>query len=236
MQKFTFLLICYIVCLNLLLAVIIFKPGPVEQLAKRLGWRKSSHTEHYNRMLAFHRRIDACVPENAVIFIGDSFIQGMCVSAIVEGGVNFGVGGDTTAGVLKRLSMYTSIKRARAIVLAVGFNNLRERNNSQIVKNYREILLKMPENVKVVFCSVLPIDETCRSERYNDRIIELNRSSAEICSSMENCQFVDLAEKLRDTQGNLSRHYHEGDGIHLNSKGYSIYNETLKASLISVMQ
>ncbi len=236
MQRFTFLLVCYIVCLNLLLAVIIFKPGPVEQLAKRLGWRKSSHAEHYNRILAFHCRIDACVPDDAVIFIGDSFIQGMCVSAIVERGVNFGIGGDTTSGVLKRLPTYTCIKKARAIVLAVGFNDLCERNNSQILKNYREILLKLPENVKVIFCSVLPIDENCRSERYNDRIIELNRSSAEMCSSMENCQFADLTDKFRDTQGNLSQQYHEGDGIHLNSKGYSIYNETLKALLMSVMQ
>ena len=53
---------------------------------------------------------------------------------------------------------------------------------------------------------------------------------------MENCQFIDLTEKLKDTEGNLSPQYHEGDGIHLNSKGYSIYNETLKASLMSVTQ
>ncbi len=236
MEKRTLLLACYLIPLHLVLAVIIMRFDVVRRLAEKLNCIESRHAWHYRQMIGFHRRIDSSVPEDAVLFIGDSLIQGICVSAIIDRAVNFGIGGDTTEGVLKRLSMYTSIKRARAVVLAVGFNDLRERNNSQIMKNYREILSNVPENVTVLFCSLLPIDERCRHERYNDRIIELNRSAAEICSSIENCQFVDLTEKLKDTQGNLSRQYHEGDGIHLNSRGYSIYNETLKASLMSVMQ
>jgi lysophospholipase L1-like esterase len=170
-----------------------------------------------------------------VLFVGDSFIQGMCVSAIVDKAVNLGIGGDTTVGLLKRLPTYASIPSARAIVLAVGGNDLRERDNVQIVENYRQILSVIPENVAVLFCSVLLRDERCRPERFNSRIAELNRFAAEICSSMANCHFVDLAERLKDTDGNLSHNCHEGDGIHLNCHGYRICNEMLSTWIARVL-
>jgi lysophospholipase L1-like esterase len=157
----------------------------------------------------------------------------MCVSAVVDNGVNFGIGGDTTAGVLERLPTYKSLQNSKAVVLAVGFNDLRQCKNYEMLNNYRNILSEVPERPKVVVCSVLPIDENCRHERYNDRITKLNGSLEEMCLSIQNCKFLDLTDKLRDEQGNLSPEYHEGDGVHLNSKGYSIYNEALKASLMS---
>ena len=230
------MLISYVVFLHVLLVVILISSDSVRQrLTKGLGWRNPSHVDHYRRMTTFHRRVDASVPEGAVLFIGDSFVQSMCVAAVTERGVNFGIGTDTTVGVVKRLPIYASIKRAKAIVLAVGYNDMRERKNCQIVRNYQEILSFIPKHVTVLFCSVLPIDERCRRERYNDRIVELNRYTAEICSSMENCHFVNLAGKLQDEEGNLSREYHEGDGIHLNSKGYDIYNEILRSWLSRVL-
>lgn len=232
MQKHTIFVIVYLVVLHLLLAVTIVKFDTVQRLAEKLSFIESRHQWHYRQMMAFHRRIDTCVPERAVLFIGDSFIQGMCVAAISDRAVNFGIGGDTTEGVLKRLPDYTSLKRARAIVLAVGYNDLRERDNDAILKNCRDILRLIPEDVPILVCSVLPTDERCRQERYNKRIDILNLAVAEVCSSMKHCHFIDIATKLKDCEGNLSVHYHEGDGIHLNNEGYRIYNDAIKSSLI----
>jgi len=235
MQKQTFLLAIYLVWLHLALAVVLVKSDFIQRVAMKLGWSESKwRVEHYKQMLSYHHLVDTCVPDDAVLFIGDSFIQGMYVSGIVDRAVNFGIGGDTTDGVLRRLPMYASFQRARAIVVAVGYNDLRERDNSQIVNNYREILSNVPENIAVLCCSILPTDERCRRQRYNGRIIELNRSVAEICSLTGNCHFIDLAEKLRDTEGNLSDNYHVGDGIHLNSRGYRICNEILQTRLARV--
>ncbi|MEJ2703921.1 MAG: GDSL-type esterase/lipase family protein [Sedimentisphaerales bacterium] len=233
MQKLIVFLIGYCVFLHLVLAVFIVKFDALQRLSEKLGYAESRHAWHYRQMMALHRRIDACVPEGAVLFIGDSFIQGMCVAAITEKGVNFGIGGDTTTGVLRRLDEYTCLKKAKAVVLAVGYNDLRELDNDAIVANCREIFKLIPKNCPVLFCSMLPTDERYRHERYNDRIAKLNRSIANICSSIENTHFVDLTEKLMDTEGNLSLQYHEEDGVHLNGKGYSVYNETLRTSLMS---
>ena len=129
MQKHTIVLFIYLVLLHFVLIGLIVKFDAVQRMAQKFDLIESRHAWHYRQMLGFHRHIDACVPKGAVLFIGDSFIQSMCVAAITEKAVNFGIGGDTTEGVLKRLPRYTSIKRARAIVLAIGYNDLHELDN-----------------------------------------------------------------------------------------------------------
>lgn len=212
----------------MMLVIVIIKFPSVVQSARRLGWLESSRTEHYKQMIAFHRRIDSIAPKGAVLFIGDSFIQSICVAAITEKAVNFGIGGDTTEGVLRRLPLYASIKKAKAIVLLVGYNDLRERDNNAIIANYREIFKRIPENCTILFCSVLPTDERCRPERFNDRITALNHLAAEMCSLRKGCYFLDMADGLTDSDGNLSRNFHEGDGIHLNSIGYKMFSQKLR--------
>lgn len=48
-------------------------------VSKKLGWLELNLAEHNKRMLAFQCRIDASVPKNVVLFVGDSLIQGMCL-------------------------------------------------------------------------------------------------------------------------------------------------------------
>jgi lysophospholipase L1-like esterase len=227
-------LIAYVVCLHLALVTVLVKSDFIQRVAVKLGRPRMTRAEHYERMLRFHRRIDAIVPDNAVLFIGDSFIQSLCVSAITDKAVNFGIGGDTTAGILRRLPLYACLRKARAIVLAVGGNDLREANDDQILQNYEEILSIIPNNVVVLCCSILPRDERDGSELFNRRIVSLNRSLERMCSSMGNRRFVDLTESVKDPQGNLVRNYYEADGVHLNGSGYRICVEVLSTWLTQV--
>ena len=229
------LLISYVVFLHVLLVVILISSDSVRQrLTKGLGWRNPSHVDHYRRMTTFHRRVDASVPEGAVLFIGDSFVQSMCVAAVTERGVNFGIGGDTAEGVLKRLPEYTCLNKVSAVILAVGYNDLSIRDNDAILRIYRDILRLMPNNCLLLICSLLPIDERCRPEQYNNRINELNKVILHLCALNRNCHFVNLFYDLQDKDGNLGREYHIGDGIHLSPEGYRICIEKLRLYLFNL--
>jgi len=100
MQRRALLLPIYLVWLHLALAVVLVKSDFVQRVAMKLGWSRSRPTGHYRQMLVFCRRVDTCAPDNAVLFVGDSFIQGMCVSAVADKAVNLGIGGDTIVGLL----------------------------------------------------------------------------------------------------------------------------------------
>ncbi|MCK5860895.1 MAG: hypothetical protein KAH38_00325 [Candidatus Hydrogenedentes bacterium] len=193
-------------------------------------------TAHFRRMSTYHGRMDGSVPEGAVLFIGDSITQGLCVAAICEHGVNYGIGSDTTAGVLERLPLYTSTARAAAVVLAIGVNDLQRRDNEYILENLREILERVTKDVPVVISSILPLDERAAagSAGRNERIAKLNEEIAALCILFPTCVYVNAFPLLLDDTKNLSVFYHVGDGVHPNTAGYEKWIDALRNGIETV--
>ena len=235
------LTITYILCIHLILGFVLFKSDFIQRVESKIlfgQYTKPKFTEHFNAMLDYHSRMDGNMPDGAVVFIGDSHIQGLCVSAIVPSSVNYGIGGDTTAGVLQRLPNYKSIGRASAVVIAIGINDMKFRSNEEILHNYSAIAGQIPENIPVIFSAVLPIDEEARDDwqgRNQDRIRSLNSELENLTREYENYFFVDGGALLTDAQGNLADEFHDGDGLHLNSKGNAIWIQQLQM-IIAISQ
>ena len=189
-------------------------------------------------MLSYHKRMDGNVPNGAVIFIGDSITQGLCVSAVVPLSVNYGIGGDTSDGVLKRLPEYKSLDRASVIVIAIGVNDMGRSRNEDILTNYRAIIQNIPEKVPVVFSAVLPIDQNGKKHlpRRNQRIRRLNEELKKLCATSARLFFVDAGPLLIDKDGNISDEFQDGDNIHLNSMGNSIWIRELKKTIRNAQQ
>lgn len=185
--------------------------------------------------LEYHLRGDGNVPKGAVIFVGDSITEGMCVAAVADSSVNYGIAGDTTLGVLSRIPQYKSITRAGALVLAIGVNDLwkNQRADKDILQTFRMIFLQIPEKTPVIFSAILPIDEEHEKDRAggNKRIIALNKETQKICAKRKNCRFVNSFDKLVGPDGNLKDENHIGDGLHISTKGYEIWGDDVKEAL-----
>lgn len=190
-------------------------------------------TEHYTRMMKYHVYMDGSVPAGAVLFVGDSITQGLCVAAVCDRGVNYGIGSDTTVGVLERLPKYGSIDRARAVVVAIGVNDLSRRDNDAILENNRKIAGTVAGSAPLVFSAVLPVDERVNPENagVNGRIRELNRGLAKVCAETRGCRMVDVTGALADDTGSLAPENHVGDGVHLSDKGYTLWIAALRDAL-----
>ena len=185
--------------------------------------------------LYMHLRQDGNVPKDAVIFIGDSITEGLCVAAVADKAVNYGISGDTTMGVLRRLPQYHSINRAKAVVLAIGINDMWRNPNSnpQILNNYELILKMIPKKIPVIFSAILPIDDRLEKDRPggNARVAEVNKAAEKICAAHKNCHFFDSGSKLLAPDGQLKSEYHVGDGLHLGTKGYDVWIADMKKAL-----
>lgn len=220
----------YLALIHLFLGVILLKSDFISRLQSELGFTMPD--EHYRRMLIIHKSMDRIVPEKAVILIGDSLIQRLAGAAVSPLSINFGIGGDTTEGVLQRIPEYQSLKRAKAIVLLVGYNDLHMHINAQIIHNYQAILEGLPSDIPIVVSAVLPVDQKAIQEAdVNQRIKEVNSAIEVICRQYPNISFINLAPKLVDNTGNLADKYHVGDGIHLSSKGYGLWIDAIKEVL-----
>ena len=159
--------VTYVVFLHILLAMVLFKSNFIEKVERKLELYKSPElSEYYNEITAYHERMDGSVPRGATIFIGDSITQSLATSAVSELSVNYGIGSDTTLGVLNRLPIYESIHSIKAVVIAIGVNDLARRNNDSIIHNYEEILDYIPKNTKILVSAILPIDERVQSKKH----------------------------------------------------------------------
>lgn len=230
--------VIYLITLHIFLAVVVWKSDFLERVQKKFGNQQAVSppeiTEQFHRMMRFHRRIDGNVPDGAVIFLGDSMAQSLCVSAVHPNSVNFGIGGDTTVGVLQRLDEYTSFERASAIVLTIGGNDIERRSNDEILKNIRTIIERLPKRIPVILCGVLPVDEELWDGwkgRNQNRVISLNAEIARFVASDENLDFVNVGPQVVDEKKNLADKFHDGDGVHLNSEGNALLIQLLQQSL-----
>jgi len=225
--------IAYVICIHILLAIVLVKSDFIERAQRRLAIQSTGLpteiTPYFQQILRSHKRIDGNVPDGAVIFIGDSITQGLCVSAVACPSVNYGIGSDTTFGVLQRLPYYRSITRASAVVIAIGINDMKRRSNDDILVNYRTILEGIPETTPVILSAVLPVDEEIRSDLrgFSERIKNLNSGIEHLARGSQKLFFVDASPLLIDNFGNLADMYHD-DGVHLNSKGYAIWIDVLR--------
>ena len=185
---------------------------------------------HYGEMIAFHQRQNQQLPPNLIHFIGDSHIQGLAVQAIDLNSVNLGIGSDTTHGVLRRLDIYKSLDKAKAIFFAIGFNDLKSKKPDDVTKNIIRIINLLNAEKKIILNDVFPINESKTNlKNMNSRIINLNLGLKEICDNYINVFCLQVNPTFLGKNYSLKSDFDFGDGIHLNAKGYSIWINKIKS-------
>ena len=219
----------YIILLHILLVVMLVKSDFILRVKEKLGITNYGY-EHYRYSLFSQKMVDKNMKKGSIVFIGDSMIEGLCTSCIVNNSINYGIGGDGTIGVINRVKEYTFLKDASAIVLEIGINDMPYLDNETIIKNYKKILNSIPKNIPIIINSIFPIDESINMFRYghNKRIRELNNELKKLSQKSPNYNFLDIFDEFLDKNNNLSKELHIGDGIHLNEIGYDKWIRKLK--------
>ncbi len=222
----------YLALIHLLLVILIIDSNIVGRLQRKLGAPPVELSSYYETLILYHDRMDGSVPDGAVLFIGDSIIQGLATAAVHQSSINYGIGTDTTRGVLKRLSLYNSLQRASAVVLSVGVNDQIFRNSEEMAENYRQILNTLPSDITILVNAVLPVDERVVDSHFrNERVVEFNSAIRHVTDSFENAIYIDTGNQFLDNTGNLNSEFHIGDGLHLNTRGYTVWIDVVGKAL-----
>jgi lysophospholipase L1-like esterase len=191
--------------------------------------------EHYNRMIKYHKSINDNMMGGEVIFIGDSLIQGLNTSSICIKAINYGIGGDNTSGLVKRIDIYTNINKAKAIIIEIGIHDILFGDINKAIMNIDKILFMLSPNSLIFLNAVFPVDENIEFyKNTNSKIHKFNKDVEILCGRYTNCQFLNPGLKLQDNKGDLSFKYHIGDGIHLNPVGYSIWINDITLALSKI--
>jgi lysophospholipase L1-like esterase len=163
------------------------------------------------------------------VLLGDSISQWFPTDRLSNDRfwLNQSISGDTTAGVLRRLS---ALNRTNpdTICLMVGINDLRRGTaDTTVLHNLQQIIRRLRQShpqAQIITYSVLPTRSGIVS---SDRVQQINLALANI-TRQEGANFIDLQPIFADAQGQLRREL-TTDGLHLNARGYDVWQVAMRS-------
>jgi lysophospholipase L1-like esterase len=162
------------------------------------------------------------------ILVGDSLSMWFPNKKLPAGKLwlNQGISGDTSGGILKRLSAFAAT-RPDIIYVMAGINDLRKGvSDETILHNHRLIIRRLRQEHPGSLILVQSILPTRLSSISNSRIRRLNSRLA-LIARQEKAKFLNLYSWFADFQGNL-REDLTTDGLHLNENGYEVWQVLLE--------
>ena len=204
----------------MLLAVLILKTNFIPKFKDKFLNLPTASNPHGERMIRIHAAMDASVPAGATVFLGDSITEALATAAVSPSSVNYGIGSATTSELLGNLSKYQSLKRASAVFLMIGINDLSQGNSVGLSDRLRKIANALPKDIPLLWSGIMP----AYSESIEPYQIKLaNQSIREICAARAGCIYVDTQEAFAAGGSELFR-----DGVHPNDRGYAIWIAALR--------
>lgn len=182
-------------------------------------------------------------PDTGIAFIGDSIVQNPLVDTQHLGGIdwngilgrtdcaNYGIGGQTTQELTKRIDAIIS-KKYHTVIFLCGINDIgRNMSNAKIVGNYRKMITALREadpDIRIFIISVLPTEPVYYTDA-QDKIVGLN-TVLEVMANQTGTTFVDCHSAFVGEDGYCKKGL-TFDGLHPNLDGYAIIADILNPLL-----
>ncbi|MFM2092973.1 MAG: hypothetical protein RIS70_97 [Planctomycetota bacterium] len=190
--------------------------GPI----RRYDWFRNLWNE---KRAAWGKRVEA--DQKAVVFLGDSITQGWGDNV---GGsfptlkvANRGISGDTTRGMLVRLTDDVLKLHPAGVVMLMGTNDLEEGADAATIAGNIQLILealkKHNAKMPITVCRVFPASAS--KKRPADQIKAINSAIAEVAKSYPQVTLVDTWTLFADEKGD-AKPAEFPDLLHPNQAGY----------------
>lgn len=160
-----------------------------------------------------------------IMMLGDSITDEGLWNELLERKIqNRGISGDTTSGIIDRLSTISpSIKKA---FIMIGVNDImRGSSEEEVFSNYKKIIASLLEkNIQVYIQSTLYIGKT-RMQNFNQKIEQLNILLKDF-TTKKGLIFIDLNQYLAPNK--VLKNEFTDDDLHLKGKAYLIWAKAIK--------
>ena len=213
------------ISLILLLGSVLFFSGVVTKFRDR--FTSDGVNNYVANELKHQLARDSKVPSQAVIFLGDSITHDLAAESVVDIAVNYGIGGMTSAQLLGALPAYTSLHRAKTIVLMIGINDWGHGGAVGLQDRLKAIESALPRAKPLIWNAIMPAGGS--PQRMAD-IAVTNQFIRTLCASRPGCIYLDTWQFLASPDGiRLDRLY--VDSLHLNGDGYHLWASALRHAL-----
>ncbi len=167
-----------------------------------------------------------------IVFLGDSITELYPIDDIYADLpiVKSGTCGYKTQDILDKLESMVYQYNPTTIFLLIGTNDIMnnpDEHYEKAIENIEKIIEQIKihrKNAKIYIESIYPVnnetEESMVKERNNETIKKMNEEIQNYCKNTKNAQYIDVYNKLTDSDGNFSQKYSD-DGLHPNDLGYA---------------
>ena len=176
-------------------------------------------------------------PKQAILFVGSSsFTKWKDVADYFPGYtiINRGFGGSTLVDVIRYANDVIFPYHAKQVVVYCGENDLASSDTvtAQMVyhrfkKLFNMIRAKMP-NENIAFITLKPSPSRARLK---SKMLEANSLIKKFLSKQKNTSFIDVYSKMLNDDGKPKPEIYIEDSLHMNSKGYVIWQKIIQPYL-----
>ena len=186
-------------------------------------------------LTTMYQRQAGNLPAGAVLFFGDSHIQGLAVTAVSPKAVNFGIGHQQLRQLASTLAGYPLLNQANKIVIGVGINDLLQQR-TDVAADVAAALVQLFKTLqccrhKVWLLGLLPVNEIrLKRPGLNQQVLAFNEQLRQAAADA-GVKLIELYPIFADPQGQLANRFDLADGLHLNQQGYQLLTQQITRSL-----
>ncbi|MDD2431337.1 MAG: GDSL-type esterase/lipase family protein [Firmicutes bacterium] len=176
------------------------------------------------------------LPENPIIFIGDSLTERYDLKKYYPGlpVVNRGIGGDMTSGVWDRKHLLGLEQNPTKIFVMLGTNNVLYDRSSNALEGYladlEKSLLYIKENAPGAQIYIQSICPLAKSTGVDPQTVPKHNSELQLFANEHGFTYIDVYSLLTDEDGYL-RPELTVDGVHFTPKGYELWTNKVNEYL-----
>ena len=171
--------------------------------------------------------------DSLIVFFGNSITKGFDLHTFHNDRMlNFGIVGDFTQGVLRRVPLVTRLKPQK-VFLKIGINDIiAQVPLAEMEANYLAIIAALRQGApqtEIYIQSILPVVDRnsmlTSSDQNNSRVMAFNLFLQHYCATAH-LTFINLFPYFADQHNQLKKTY-TYDGIHLTNEGYAVWKTQL---------
>ncbi len=168
-----------------------------------------------------------------VAFLGDSLTDGYDLKKYYPQFVtaNRGIGGETTFGLEKRMTLSAYELKPKLVVMLIGGNNL-----DTMFDNYENLIAGLTENLPDTKVVLLSLTAMGADWAYKNPLAAYNNVKIKLLAEEYGYVYIDLYSLLLDTDTNEIKAIYTNDGVHLTHEGYTVLTQALTPVLQTLVQ
>lgn len=174
-------------------------------------------------------------PKNAVLFVGSSTftkwtdVQDYFPKHVI---INRGFGGSSLPHVINYAKDIIYPYHAKQVVIYCGENDFTGNATADIVvsrvQKLFDLIRSNDPKVHIAFISIKPSPSR---EKYIPQMKEANQKIAMMIKDMKRAKFINTADAMYNADGTLMKAIFTSDMLHMNAKGYAIWQKIMEPYL-----